>query len=385
MVTEPNDKLMTPEEYIALYEKYMVGNCSPEEEAQLFTYQDQFLPQEPSKALSAREREARLRGYAELKERISRPVRHIRVRMWWAAAAALLIFSMAGIFLFRKQNSKPELELANVAPILPGKPMAILTLGNGKRIQLDKVANGLLAEAAGSRITKTRNGEIVYESSAAQNPSSEHAENTITVPAGGEYQLTLPDGTKVWINSATRLSYPVNFIGTERKVSLVGEAYFEVAKNKKMPFIVQAGETKTEVLGTHFNVMAYENEPQVKTTLLEGSVRFSSGSAQALIKPGQQGTAMVGVDRVRVEPADTDEAMAWKNGYFVFKHENVKSLMRRIARWYDIEVSFEGDVENKVFGGTFSKKKNLSELLTSLEQIGTVHFKTKGRRVTVMP
>jgi transmembrane sensor len=152
-----------------------------------------------------------------------------------------------------------------------------------------------------------------------------------------------------------------------------------------MPFIVKAGETRTEVLGTHFNIMAYQDESVVKTTLLEGSVRFSNGTSIALMKPGQQSTAITGTSQVRVDPADMAEAIAWKDGYFIFKNENVKSLMRRIARWYDVDVSYEGDVEHKVFGGTFSRQKNLSELLTSLEQIGTVHFKVQGRRVTVMP
>lgn len=384
MVSTPNYKRMTPEEYIQLYEKYVAGHCSPEEKQLLFSYGDSFQLQEPEIKLSVEDRQARLRGYHDLTDRLSRSKRIIRMRTWWAAAAVLLIFCLTGL-LFSLSNNKPASKVIASTAILPGKPMAVLTLNNGKTIRLDEARNGVLAETAGSTIRKMKNGELVYQALGNQIGDDQPINNTISIPAGGEYRLTLPDGTKVWLNSASRLTFPARFSGSERYVELNGEAYFEVAKNKKMPFIVKAGETRTEVLGTHFNIMAYRDESVVKTTLLEGSVRFSNGTSNVLMKPGQQGTAITGASQLRVDPADMAEAIAWKDGYFIFKNENVKSLMRRIARWYNVDVSYEGDVEHKVFGGTFSRQKNLSELLTSLEQIGTVHFKVEGRRVTVMP
>lgn len=208
--------------------------------------------------------------------------------------------------------------------------------------------------------------------------------NTVSTPKGGEYQLTLPDGTKVWLNSMSTLKFPVVFAGNERKVELTGEAYFEVAKDKTKPFFVQAKDTKVQVLGTHFNISAFADETEVRTTLLEGSVKVDRGMKTIVLVPGQEASASDSKVGFTVREADLEKVMAWKNGYFVFRDEPLESLMKRISRWYNIEVDYKGDMGSNTFGGKFSKNSTLSELLRSLELTGTVKFKTQERRVTVM-
>jgi transmembrane sensor len=210
-------KRMTPEEYIQLYEKYVAGHCSPEEKQLLFSYGDSFQLQEPEIKLSVEDRQARLRGYHDLTDRLNRSKRIIRMRTWWAAAAVLLIFCITGL-LFSLGNHKPASNVIVSTAILPGKPMAVLTLDNGKTIRLDEARNGVLAETAGSTIRKMKNGELVYQALGNQIGDDQPINNTISIPAGGEYQLTLPDGTKVWLNSASRLTVPTRFSGSERYV-----------------------------------------------------------------------------------------------------------------------------------------------------------------------
>ncbi len=208
--------------------------------------------------------------------------------------------------------------------------------------------------------------------------------NTITIPRGGQYQVILPDGTKVWLNSASSLKYPTVLLVNERKVERTGEGYFEVAKNKNMPFKVKFNEEEVEVLGTHFNIMAYTDEGETRATLLEGSVKISKGEFSKVLVPGEQTISQNNQANFTVRPADIESVLAWKNGIFSLQNSGIHQIMRQIARWYDVDVVYQGNLEDKVYGGRVSKSKNISEILRNLELTGTIHFKVEGRRITVM-
>ncbi len=310
--------------------------------------------------------------------------RNYRKIVRYAAVIALLIVSAALLYQIKtahygKYNGLTENDIP------PGGNKATLTLANGTKIALDDVNNGELARQQNVAITKTAGGQIVYHADLSEaNSSGKEIFNTISTPRGGQYQLILPDGTKVWLNSMSSLKFPAAFTGKERRVELSGEGYFEVSKNKEMPFTVKASEVDVRVLGTQFNISAYEDEKLIKTTLIEGSVKIARGNHTKMLVPGMQAICD-GTDNIKITDADAGEAVAWKNGYFLFRNEPIEDLMLTISRWYDVDVKYEGSMEGKVFGGKFSKKGSLSELLKSLELTGTVKFKAEGRRITAMP
>ncbi|MDO8994551.1 MAG: DUF4974 domain-containing protein, partial [Daejeonella sp.] len=210
--------------------------------------------------------------------------------------------------------------------------------------------------------------------------------NTLSTPMGGQYQLSLPDGSRVWLNSGSSIRFPTAFIGKERIIELKGEAFFDIRENKKMPFIVRTNNSMDiRVLGTQFNVMAYDDEKNINTTLLEGSVQILKESGTAFLEPGQAAILNKGTGKIKVAAADIEEAVAWKNGFFIFSNENIESIMRKVSRWYNVEVDYQGNLSNKDFVGTISRDKNISEILKMLELTGAVHFRIEGRRITVMP
>lgn len=307
------------------------------------------------------------------------------------AIASIVLISLLG-WMYVWRNHKVEKPINQITKaknhwykndITPGKNKAILTLANGSKIVLDAARNGTLANQGNTVIHKEKDGEVVYDHiNSANNSVSDIAYNTISTPLGGQYQIILPDGSKVWLNAASSLKFPATFSGNERRVELVGEAYFEVAKNKEKPFKVSANNMQVEVLGTHFNIMAYRNENSTNTTLLEGSVKIIRGNESRTIKPGQQ--AKAGDNNIQVLNVNAEDAMAWKNGYFNFSHENIEVIMRKIARWYNIETVYEGPVTKEDFAGTISRYKNVSEVLHTLELTGLIHFRIEGRRITVM-
>ena len=306
-------------------------------------------------------------------------------RLKYAAVIAFLIIST--VLLYRKdQTIKKQVQQKLVKKeILPGGNKATLTLADGTRIALDDVHMGEFARQQGAVISKTSDGQIIYYiAEGASGSSGKETFNTISTPRGGQYQLILPDGSKVWLNSMSSIKFPAIFNGKERRVELNGEAYFEISKSLEKPFIVSAGGVNVKVLGTKFNIAAYRDERQIKTTLLEGSVKIAKGNNSEILKPGMQAVCE-GEKPMIVRSMDAEEAIAWKNGYFLFRDEPIQDLMLTISRWYDIDVKYEGDMEGKVFGGKFSKNSNLSELLKSLELTGTIKFKVEERRVTAMP
>ena len=300
-----------------------------------------------------------------------------------AASVLVLIAFATNYFLLKPDTSGQNLVVKNaVQEITPGSNKAILTLAGGQQVVLNGSANGKLAEQGGAAINKTAEGLLVYDgaSSAGQTKA---VFNTITTPRGGKWSLTLSDGTRVWLNSASSITYPTTFDGTDRRVSITGEAYFEVAHNAKKPFKVNFNDQVVEVLGTHFNINAYNDEPDNETTLLEGSVRITKGKNTEVLKPRER--ASVSKNAIEVASnVDVERTMAWKDGLFVFDRTELQKAMREIARWYDIDVVYQGNVKNDVFNGRIKRDNNLSQILKVLE-LGDVHFRVEGRKVTVLP
>jgi transmembrane sensor len=321
----------------------------------------------------------------------SKSLKEHNFKLWLRIAASILFFLSLGLVIYRI-NTKQALEnkitistKTKVQDFMPGKNKAVLTLSNGKEIALDDTERGDIASQDGVLISKLKDGQISYTAAKADQKSSRSSsqQNTLTIPKGGQYRLALPDGTLVYLNSASSLTYPTKFENAERKVSLTGEAYFEVAKNRKMPFIVNVNnKQQIQVLGTHFNVEAYTDEQVINTTLLEGSVKILYQNKQALLKPGQVAT-YTNAANLNIAPADLDETVAWKNGLFSFNNENITSVMKKISRWYDVEVVFKGDMQNVNFLGNYSRTKSLANLIKNIQLMEQVNISIEGRRITV--
>lgn len=229
-------------------------------------------------------------------------------------------------------------------------------------------------------ITKTANGQVVY-TIADNNEAEANQFNTLSTAKGETYKVNLPDGTQVWLNAASSLTYPARFTSTNRKVTLTGEGYFEVAKDKAHPFIVGTDKQDVTVLGTHFNINAYTNESATKTTLLEGSVKVTADNQQQIIKPGQQAALRNG--GIKVLEIDTELATAWKNNKFIFDGDDIQYIMRMVERWYNVEIVYDTYTANEKFYGGVSRYENVSEVLKSLESTGKIHFKVEGRKIFV--
>lgn len=290
---------------------------------------------------------------------------------------------MVCFFFIRNTNGEKVSQYAQDLP--PGGNKATLTLANGQEINLSDAANGDLVKQQGISITKAADGQLVYHVSDKDNAHTGQPEyNTITTPKGGQYQIVLPDGSKVWLNAASYLKFPSTFARlVNRKVELSGEAYFEVAKDKAHPFIVESNKQTVEVLGTHFNISSYPDEQLIKTTLLEGSVSVNkSGTKEsALLKPGEQ--LQLSSNNMEIVAVDVQSEVAWKNGYFKFKDDRIEDIMQQLSRWYNIEVKYEGATTEELYSGRISRFKNISQVLNMIEDAQSVHFKIEGRRITV--
>lgn len=305
------------------------------------------------------------------------------------AALILLISGIAVFFLLQKDKPRTSDTVSNVATILPGTNTATLTLADGRKIKLSAVGNGDLVKEAGVVITKTANGKLVYQ---VQNSITEsNAIHTISTAIGETYQVQFSDGTAVWLNAASSLKFPAKFTKlSSRVVELNGEAYFEVSKDKSHPFIVKTRDQEVKVLGTHFNINSYTDESKVSTTLLEGVVQVSLSShgkpradlKNVILKPGQQSVLSNNV--FKVAEVQTDDIIAWKNGYFMFNNESMESVMRKISRWYNIEVKYtDPSIKQIKFFGTVSRFIEVSKVLEMLELTREVQFEIKGKQVTV--
>ncbi len=312
----------------------------------------------------------------------------VRKMVWtgWAAAAAVILLLGVGFYLIPIQ--KEQKELAKIPPqktndiAAPNTVNAVLTLSNGQKIILDSTGNGTVAMQGSVNVVKTADGQIVYNGT-----SNEIAYNILSNPRGSKVtSLTLGDGSKVWLNAASSLKYPTAFAGKERKVEITGEAYFEVAHNPAMPFSVSKGGTSVQVLGTHFNVNAYNDEALLNVTLLEGSVRVTTANRHlpTLIKPGQQARVDKFGDIQLANAVDEEEVMAWKNGLFSYKEAGIECIMRQVSRWYNVDVVFEKPVQQK-FYAEVSRNTSITTLLKMLEATKAVHFKIEGKTIIVKP
>ncbi|MEN0052576.1 MAG: FecR domain-containing protein [Mucilaginibacter sp.] len=316
------------------------------------------------------------------------PIRPPDSQISWVklgVAAALLVFVSLGAYVFVKQKKQLNKEdLAKNQPVhdvLPGGNKAVLTLANGKTINLDNARNGVLAREGDARINKTKDGQVVYQSANGDQSASSEI-NTVSTPRGGQYQLVLNDGSKVWLNSASSVSFPAVFTGKTRDVEITGEAYFEVVKNPSKPFRVKTNNVLIEVLGTHFNVMAYNDENSVKTTLLEGAVKISNSKDAGVLKPGQQASLNQNGQIKVVNDPDAENSIAWKDGLFQFTDAGIESIMRQVARWYDVSVSYEGKIPEREFTGRISRNVKASELLNMLKYEG-INFKIEDKHITI--
>ena len=297
-----------------------------------------------------------------------------------------------GIFYFTisKQQEQNIQVVEKTVDIAPGGNKGILTLSNGKQIILSDISSKDIIAKEGEEdevtIKMDENGVITYVINPNSDISKEDVNsfNTLSTPTGGQYNIVLADGTKVFLNAVSSIKYPTQFNGDQRIVELEGEAYFEVAKNKSKPFLVKSDNQTIEVLGTHFNVHAYNNESLVKTTLLEGSVAVSYKNQKTILKPGQQSNTSNNFNKIVVKEVDTEEAIAWKNGRFKFDNADLKSVMKQLERWYGIKVEYRGDISDVRFNGGTFRNKNLSGVLKVLE-LSNIKFKVEGKTVIVYP
>lgn len=383
-----------------LVNRYFNGTCTEEEQTELARWidtaenddalkemvEETWSGYQPKTAMPE-EVSGRILSSLFVKEK-PRPAGILRfMRHWRAAAAAAILIVMAGTAYRLLRPAGEQATTADAAQrylneVPAGGNKAVLTLGDGTVITLDSAANGLLAQQGKVQVLKMANGQLRYQGDGGQVEAT--STNTMRTPRGGEYRLTLPDGTKVWLNAASSITFPVAFTGQERSVQISGEVYFEVARMEEQPFRVTAGNTTVEVLGTHFNINAYQGEPVIRTTLLEGSVKVNSEGAAAMLVPGQQARIIGSGNLDVVDDVDVDEVMAWKNGYFQFNDADMPSVMRQLENWYDITVTYEGGkVPERSFGGGIQRSLPLTKVLTILEE-NDVKFRVEGRNITVL-
>ncbi|HWK06756.1 MAG TPA: FecR domain-containing protein [Puia sp.] len=410
---------MENEKIIALIEGYGAGTLTPEEEVAFFQWYSvtslekfhellsqckrlpdhlSYYPDMPADFRARLEQDIRDfdpagqrpigRPAAGQPDSIQQPdnlhkIPFLRQPRWWAAAAAIILFLGAGsYFLFFNQSHKQITQQQPLGDdVAPGKTKAILTLSDGTKITLDSTQTGQLA-VQGKTTVVNHNGTITYSGKATPGPLY----NTLTTGRGEQSpSLTLSDGTRVWLNAASSIRYPVAFTGDARNVEVTGEAYFEVAKDKAKPFYVKVRDIEVAVLGTHFNINAYQDEPNIKTTLLEGSVKILLGQPTQqqqgrVLSPGQQSEVEGGINHVK--EADVDQVMAWKNGLFNFNHADLPTVLRQLARWYDIDVKFEGNGPSRSFHGKITRDLNLSQVINVLQELD-VKFRIEGKTLIV--
>lgn len=389
-----------------LFNKYVSNTCTREELKELWALlkelpEDQEILLNDMQGLWNKERSGQLasdtvdwnflqqRMQAEMKEKTTGSLKQMSrvhfMRRYWAAAVILLLVAAGGYFWLNYNSTGTTTVAEQKVDIAPGRDGAILILADGTKVVLDSLGNGTVANQNATRII-LQNGQLIYENAKAA--GDEPVYNTMSTPKGRQFQLQLPDGTKAWLNAASSIRYPTFFAGNERRVIITGEVYFEVASNKEMPFRAEvANEAEIEVLGTHFNVNAYSNEPSLRTTLLEGSVKVRSvqTAATATIQPGEQAEINTYHSIHTNNQVDLDRVMAWKNGLFNFENTSITEVMKQLERWYDITVVYEKGVPDIQFFGEISRNISLADLIDVLKDVG-VHFRIEtGRKLVVLP
>jgi transmembrane sensor len=415
---------MDANQFSDLLQRYRLGTCSEEEKEWVEGWYSERRNDIYNPLTEAEEEIVGAGIYSNVQEMLASatderviPIWRTK-RTWWVAAGTMMLMATAGYFLFTHKGPVPVIvhtPKPETRPVTPGGNKALLTLGDGSVIVLDSAANGALSQQGKTIVLKKQDGKLIYQSQRNGNQEAV-AWNTISTPRGGQYQVVLPDGTNVWLNAVSSLRFPAGFTGKQREVELTGEAYFEVksltapagGENEKMPFVVKITTpngkgAEIKVLGTHFNINAYDDEPAIKTTLLEGSVKVASrqwavGSGEkaegrgqkaekeqsVILKPGEQVSLSHTSQLSQPIPVQTEEAVAWKDGRFVFNEAGVETVMREIARWYDVEIEYAGKVPTEKFEGEIPRNSNIQEVFKILE-LSNVHCKIEGRKITVMP
>jgi transmembrane sensor len=322
-------------------------------------------------------------GYTEPNLQSPPPKRRVfQLNQFAVAASVALLISFGSFLTWQWLDSHPHEEKTSLTTndVPPGGNKAVLTLANGRQVILDSLL-GTESFRQGSSVVTNQNGQLAYN---IEKTPMDVVFNTLTTPRGGQYQVMLSDGSRAWLNAESSIYFPTNFTGNERRVRITGEVYFEIEKNPDMPFKVEVGQVEVRVLGTHFNVNAYNSRDAIKTTLIEGSVEVISEKEKLMLKPGQQAQVTSNGGTNAIENVNIDEVMAWKAGFFQFNNADIETVMQQIARWYDVEVLYDGKV-TKLFGGSIPRDMSASNVFKALELTGGVHFKIEGRTVIVRP
>lgn len=331
------------------------------------------------------------RALADTLLKINEPVQHGKVvgmrplYKWLSAAASLLLIISVTYLLTNRENQNSDTagQVTKVVKeqIVPGSDKAVLTLADGTVVVLDSAGNKTVANQGDVTVVNV-DGKLSYMDGTA-NGKNELLYNTISTPKGGQYQVVLADGSKVWLNAASSLRFPTEFSGKTREVELTGEGYFEVVHNPKQPFHVKVNDMEVAVLGTHFNINSYNDEPFVKTTLLEGKVKVTKADNYILLNPGQQAVATPLQNEIRIaNNVNIEEVVAWKNGRFLFNSTNIETIMRQVARWYDVDINYESKINEPLSGG-LARSENVQQLLKILEATGKVKFRINGKQIVV--
>ncbi|MBB5441358.1 hypothetical protein HDC92_005066 [Pedobacter sp. AK017] len=361
-------RLLTAKE---LLEKYEQGTCTEEEAALVMHWYETLHPENFDLPESVLEEELdKAWMVIQSRKQVKR-----KIKLWKPLAIAGILLVMSGIawYFYEVQQKYKQEPPKIITDVSPGGNRATLKLASGKVIELDSIGNGIIANEKGITISKGANGQIDYSIENSTDIGGGY--NTITTPIGGVYQLRLPDGSKVWLNAGSSLTYAPSLNGRgddKRRVSLAGEAYFEISKDKQHPFIVTTRDQEVEILGTHFNINSYKEESAIRTTLLEGSVRVHalSGVAKAdkVLRPGEQ--AVLTSNGIKVMQADTETITAWKDGLFLFKDADVPTIMRQLSRWYNVEVEYNSTVPSNLITGGIERNNNLTTAMKMLELVG---------------
>lgn len=371
-----------------LFEKYLSGQCTRKEIEYLMqnfsTEREDFLHQLIYNYYTSDTKEDFPAVPSSVYEKINLQINRRTVKLWprfVAAASVAILVASGGYFYYQSGNSKPLVQSNYTNEVAPGKNGATLTLADGRKIRLSDAVNGELSNEAGVSITKTKDGQLIYE--IKETGAENNKFNTLSTSNGETYQVRLPDGSAVWLNAASSLTYSAKLIQNgKRSVTLSGEAYFQVTKDKSHPFVVSTAGQQVEVLGTHFNVNAYADEPITATTLVEGSVKVSSGSDQQMLKPGFQ--ARNNGNGIKISKVNLEGVTDWKDGEFNLDETDFRVAMRKIARWYDVEVIYEKSVPMDIEAwGWISRDSKLSSVLKLIENSGMVKFRIDGKKVYV--
>ncbi|MFI5136919.1 MAG: FecR domain-containing protein [Sphingobacteriales bacterium] len=376
-----------------LLARYQSGQCTPEEKALVDEWFAAHGAEQTSiEQMNAEEQDAwasalfsEINSTNKENDRKIIPI-SVNRRLWprIAAAASILLFISAGSY-FLLHKKQPNQQIAQTKPfdIKPGSKKAILQLANGQQIALNEAPTGKLAQQGNATVTKTADGQVSY---IAQNSTAPTADiyNTITTRRGGYYPLKMADGTIAILDAASSIRYPVTFNGKERRVEITGQVYFIVAHNADKPFKVMVKDQVIQDIGTEFNINAYGDEPYIRTTLVEGGVKVTKQQQSVLLVPGQQAVADMEKNTLRIQTANVSDVIAWKNGQTSFNNEDIQEIMRKVSRWYDVDVQYEGQIPTRGFDGSISRNANLSDLLKILE-FNNIHFKVDGKTITVKP